>query len=163
VVKKEVEMYETIIWAADGSPASEVALEEARRLAEDMGGRIVAVHCDQRLNGRAGGWPALADEDDARLRIVRVVEELEADGVPVELVMRRSHHEAADVVASIAAEAGADVIVCVTRGRTPLAGAFLGSFTVRLLHVAPCPVLAVPTRGADSATPVDTRAVRAGA
>jgi nucleotide-binding universal stress UspA family protein len=36
------------------------------------------------------------------------------------------------------------VIVVGTRGRTPLAGLVLGGVTQRLLHIAPCPVLAVP-------------------
>jgi hypothetical protein len=49
-------------------------------------------------------------------------------------------HEIADV----AREVGADLIVIGTRGHTPIAGLSLGSVTLRLLHVAPCPVLAVP-------------------
>jgi nucleotide-binding universal stress UspA family protein len=141
-------MYETIIWATDGSEGSDLALEEALRLAAVSAGRIVAVHCDQRLNGRASGWPVLADEDDLRLRIRRQVEELHEHGMDIELVVRRSHHEAADVVASVAAELGGDVIVCGTRGLGALSGAFHGSFTQRLQHDATCPVLAVNQREA---------------
>jgi nucleotide-binding universal stress UspA family protein len=136
-------MYDTIIWATDGSEGAELALAEARRLAELTGGRIVAVHCDERLTGRAMEWPALADEDDVRARIRRRFDELKADGVDVDLVMRESHREPADVVAEISAEEDADLIVCGTRGAGRFAGAFLGSFALRLLHVAPCPVLAV--------------------
>jgi nucleotide-binding universal stress UspA family protein len=143
-------MYETVMWATDGSEGADAALEEALRLAELSGGRIVAVHCDQRLNGRAGGWPALADEDDRRLRIRGQVSELAADGVPIDLVVRRSHREAADVVAGVAEELAADVIVCGTRGLGAFSGAFLGSFTQRLLHIAPCPVLAVGPRALES-------------
>jgi nucleotide-binding universal stress UspA family protein len=47
-------------------------------------------------------------------------------------------------VFDVARDVGADVIVVGTRGRGPLAGLLVGSVTQRLLHVAPCPVLAVP-------------------
>ena len=137
-------MYKTIIWATDGSDGANVALREALTLAGLTRAHIVAVHCDQRLNGRAGGWPADPDEYDHRITIMRKVNRLKQDGVDIELVVERSHRESADVVAETAAELGGDVIVCGTRGRGALAGMFLGSFTQRLLHVAKCPVLAVP-------------------
>jgi nucleotide-binding universal stress UspA family protein len=46
----------------------------------------------------------------------------------------------------IATEAGADLILAGTRGRSPVAGLLLGSATERLLHLARQPVLVVPTR-----------------
>ena len=146
-------MYETIIWATDGSDGADLALAEALRLAVLTDSRVVAVHCDQRLNGRAMAWPALPDEDDRRAKIRRQVAELRADGVEIVVVMRKSHREAADVVAEIAADLGADLIACGTRGLGAFSGAFLGSFTQRLLHVAPCPVLAVCERAAAAAKP----------
>jgi nucleotide-binding universal stress UspA family protein len=63
---------------------------------------------------------------------------------------RRPHEEISSGRASgysvfdVARDVGADVIVVGTRGRGPLAGLLVGSVTQRLLHVAPCPVLAVP-------------------
>jgi nucleotide-binding universal stress UspA family protein len=137
-------MYKTIIWATDGSEGASVALREALTLASLTRGHIIAVHCDQRLNGRAVSLPKLVDEVELRDQIVRKVEDLERDGVDIEFVIRRSPREAAEVVAAAAAELGADIIVCGTRGYGAFAGAFLGSFTQRLLHVTPCPVVAVP-------------------
>ena len=104
---------------------------------------VLCGHRDQRLTGPPGAWPALPDEDDRRLRIRGQIEKLESESVDVDLVVRRSHRQAADVVAAIASEQDGDVIVCSTRGLGALSGTLLGSFT-RRPHVAPCPVLAVP-------------------
>jgi carbamate kinase len=53
-------MYETIIWANDGSEAADFALGEALGLRELSGGRIVAMHCSQRLTGRAAAYKEVA-------------------------------------------------------------------------------------------------------
>ena len=136
-------MQKTVIWATDGSEGADAAFAGAVRLGELAGAHIVALHVDQRLDGRAAGWPVLADEQDRRVTIRNDVEKLAREGFDIELVVHRSHREAADIVALEAAERSADVIVCGTRGLGALPGAFLGSFTQRLLHLAPCPVLAV--------------------
>ena len=135
-------MYETIIWATDGSDGADLALDEALRLATPADARIVAVHCDERLGGRASGWPANPDEPVFRTKIRNQVAELQADGVDIELVVRRTHRAPATLVAEVATRLGADLIVCGTRGL----GAFRGGFTKHLLHLSPCPVLAVPDR-----------------
>ena len=155
-------MYDMIIWATDGSERADVALAEALDLAELSGGHVVAVHCDQRLNGRAAAWPMLPDEDDLRIKIRRQVDRLRNSGVNVDIVVRRSHREAADVVAGIAAELDADLVVCGTRGLGALSGAFLGSFTQRLLQIAPCPILAVHERN-ETVAEVAREKLKAGA
>jgi nucleotide-binding universal stress UspA family protein len=136
-------MYETVIWATDGMEGADWALVAALELATASNGRIVAVHVDQRLTGRAGGWPVLPDESELFARIHEQVDALAAR-VPTQLVVRRTHHEPAAMIAAVAEELDADVIVCGTHGRTALGGAVLGSVAHALLHVAPCPVLVVP-------------------
>jgi nucleotide-binding universal stress UspA family protein len=141
-------MYKTVIWAADGSDGSEAALRQALRLTAP-GGRLVAVHCDQRMTGRAAGSPLRADEDEVRISIRQRGKSLEADGVPVTLVERQSDRDPADVVAAVAEEFEADVIVCGTRGHATFAGALVRSFSHRLLHVARCPVFVAPDNRSD--------------
>jgi nucleotide-binding universal stress UspA family protein len=135
---------ETIIWATDGSSGAEEALPAACQLAELSGGQIVAVHISNRFNGRSGGWSGAALEEDVIALIEHEVDDLRERGYFANLVVRRSHQDAAETIASMAGELHADVIVCGTHGRSPAASALLGSFTQRLLHVAPCPVFAVP-------------------
>jgi nucleotide-binding universal stress UspA family protein len=134
----------TVIWATDGSGRADAALEVALCLIDTDGGRVVAVHCDQLLTGRAGSWHVFGDEHDRRMRICRQVDQLRSDGFDVVLLMRSTYREPADVIAAIADEVAADVIVCGTRGLGAMSVAFLGSFTQRLLHAVRCPVLAVP-------------------
>jgi nucleotide-binding universal stress UspA family protein len=144
-------MFKTIVWATDGSHDAAGAVELARSFEPE---RIVAVHCDERLTGRAGEFPALADEPERKQRIASFVDVLRERGVPVELVVRRTHASPADVVAEVARELDADLIVCGTRGFGAIHGALVGSVAQRLLHVAHCPVLAVPAQAhAHLATP----------
>jgi nucleotide-binding universal stress UspA family protein len=139
-------MFTTIIWATDGSGEADDALAAAVELAEPDGGRIVAVHADQRLTGRGGAWPALPDEGERLRKIRRQVAALEDRGLEAELIVRRTHRTPATVVAAVATEIDADVIVCGTMGRSTVGGALLGSVAHELLHIAPCAVFTVPGR-----------------
>lgn len=139
-------MFKTIIWATDGSETAHEALPFARALVEAGDGRLIAVHAKEVfVGGRASGVPALADEDELEVKIDREVQELRSVGIDArfELISDPLSH-AAKMLADAARDAGADVIVVGTRGHGPIAGAFLGSVTHQLLHLAPCPVLVVP-------------------
>lgn len=143
--RKETAMFKTIIWATDGSETADGALPFARALAESEGGRLIAVHSKEVfVGGRATGFPVLADEEELDLKIERQVNELRAGGLDAtfKLISGMSSH-ASKMVADVARDFDADVIVVGTRGHGPLAGALVGSVTQQLLHIAPCPVLAV--------------------
>lgn len=146
-------MFKKVVWATDGSDAADEALVYARTLAAEAGGRLLAVHCvEYTMPGKAGGsLPAFANEDQLQEKIERQVRELSEGGVPARLeVSKAGIGGAAHVIADAAYADGADLIVLGTRGRTPLRGLVLGSVTQRLLHIAPCPVLAVPVSTAES-------------
>lgn len=138
-------MYKVILWATDGSENSDLALEHVRRLAELEGSRVIAVHVKEMAVGRASGYPVRVDEDEIEQKIRGQVEELKGAGVDVELELgSTSAGGAAHALADLAAETNSEVIVVGTRGQGPLTGLLLGSVTHRLLHIASCPVLAVP-------------------
>jgi nucleotide-binding universal stress UspA family protein len=48
-------MFKTIIWATDGSEAADRALPTALGLTAEANGRLLVVHANERLGGRAGG------------------------------------------------------------------------------------------------------------
>jgi nucleotide-binding universal stress UspA family protein len=140
-------MFKTIVWATDGSAEAERALTTALELARDGDGKLIAVHADDRVGGRAGNVPVLADEREIAQSIEVKVKELVDLGVDAELVVvHGTAVDPGDLIARVAEERAADVIVVGTRGHGRLAGMLLGSVTQRLMHVAPCAVLAVPPR-----------------
>ena len=140
-------MFKTIIWATDGSETAERALSTALELTAEADGRLLVVHANERLGGRAGGTPVFADEEDLQSELVAKVDDLVQSGVNASFrVVGGVNTDPADLIANVAKEADADLIVVGTRGHGRVAGVLHGSVTQRLLHVAPCPVLAVPAK-----------------
>jgi nucleotide-binding universal stress UspA family protein len=138
-------MFKVIIWASDGSEHAERALEYARGLAEGGSARLIAVHVKEIAVGRAGGYPVQVDEEEVERKIQRQVNDLKDAGIDTNYKQcGASAGGAAHAIADAATEVGADLGVVGTRGQGPITGLLLGSVTHRLLHVAPCPVLAVP-------------------
>ena len=137
-------MFETIVWATDGSELADRALPYVKELALANGSRIVAVHANELLRGRFGGAPLIADEPDVREQIERQVEELKAEGFDAELKVNSGTADIAELVAYAAAQVDADLIVVGTHGHGGLRSAVVGSVTRGLLHRADCPVLAIP-------------------
>jgi nucleotide-binding universal stress UspA family protein len=140
-------MFGSIIWATDGSEHADRALPFLEELAKTFGAKILVVHVDQRLGGRASGYPALADEPELQAKIDQQTAHLGELGIDASLrIATRHSHGPADAIAEIAREAGAGLIVVGSHGHGTLASAVIGSVTMRLVHIAPCPVFAVPTQ-----------------
>ena len=106
------------------------------------------MHCVEfTLPGKGGGrYPVFANEDELEAKIERQVSDISGDGVPTTLQLARaSVGGAAQTIADAARDQHGDVIVVGTRGHSALGGLLIGSVTQRLLHIAPCPVLVVPS------------------
>lgn len=140
-------MFKTIVWATDGSKAADDALPYAKELAAKHGAALLALHVEETFATHvAAGLPLRADEADLKGKIERQVSDLAGEGIDAQLkVLSARGPHAAHVIADAAREAKADVIVAGTRGHTHLPGLALGSVTHRLLQVASCPVLSVPS------------------
>jgi nucleotide-binding universal stress UspA family protein len=139
-------MFKTIVLALDGSEGSQKAIPVATELARHDGARIVIAHVEQDIAGKGGG-PIIATEDEIQSEIRKRAEELSADGLETSVKLRSLVVGGpAHAIAEIADEANADLIVAGSQGHTALAGFLLGSVTQRLLNVASCPVLVVPSR-----------------
>jgi nucleotide-binding universal stress UspA family protein len=139
-------MFKTIVWATDGSEAADQALPYAKELATGPGHALLAVHCREIYTGRAGGYPVLADEEELEAKIREQVVQARGEGIDATFTLSTgpASGAVARMIADAAREVDADVIVVGTRGHGALTGLLVGSVTQRVLHVAPCPVLAIP-------------------
>jgi nucleotide-binding universal stress UspA family protein len=142
-------MYDTIVWATDGSSHADGALAAALDLLAPNG-RLVAFHCDERFTGgRSGGAPLLADETDRLVKLRAQVSALQDEGIDAELIVRTTHGSTVAEIVKAAAIYEADAIVCGTRGFGIVAGALAGTVAMRLPHLASCPVVVVSEQAAD--------------
>lgn len=138
-------MFRKIVWATDGSAGADHALGYARELARTQAAELVVVHGEELSSARSSiGYTRRVDEEDLEAKIKRQVAEMVDSGIAVSVKVIGGHAPAATLIAEVAEEVGADLVVVGTRGHTPLAGLLLGSVTDRLLHTLHCPVLAVP-------------------
>ena len=139
-------MFETIVWATDGLELADRALPLVEELARAHDSRIIVVHAAEVYRGgRFSGGLVFADDDELGKKIVRQVDELRASGFDADLDVRTGD-SVAHMIAAAAEEHHADLIVVGTHGRGALATVVAGSVANELLHVAPCPVLALPPR-----------------
>lgn len=142
-------MYATIVVGLDGSDASARAVPHAAQLAA-QGSEVVAVHVRELFAARGSPQPVELDENAAEHRVREQVDKLQQAGAKTELIVASAMvGGAAHVIADVARDRRADLIIVGTRGHTRIAGLLIGSVTQRLLQIASCPVLAVPPERAD--------------
>jgi nucleotide-binding universal stress UspA family protein len=137
-------MFETVVLALDGSDSSDRALECATGLAKAHSSTVHVVHVVELTVGRGGGRAPI-NEKDIQAKVEGQAKALTAAGVKAEFETHTVPAGGpAHVIAEVAANAKADLIITGTRGHTAVVGMLLGSVPQRLLHLAHCPVLVVP-------------------
>jgi nucleotide-binding universal stress UspA family protein len=145
VAKERTEaMFKTIVWATDGSELADAALDHVRELAGEDDSKIVAVHANEVLRGRPGGYPAFADEPEVEEKIEKQVGELRDAGTEATFVIRTGNKSIATLIADAAAEADADLIVVATHGAGGVTATLMGSVARALCHTARSPLLVIP-------------------
>jgi nucleotide-binding universal stress UspA family protein len=152
-------MFTRILCPTDASENGDRALDYAGRLAAEEGAELHIVHVVERLaTGRAAGQLARVDEPERYDELQQRASEISARRIKTTLHTPYANvGGVADCVSRIARDNDVDLIVVGTRGHSALVGAVLGSVTQRLLHVASCPVLAVPHGwAADAASSAET-------
>lgn len=123
---------ERLAWAARlaGTGAEPIVAVHAAGLLAELDGRLLAAHQEQTRLERV-----VTDDWCAPLRRVgRDVRAVVRNGVP------------ADVLRQVAVAEAADLVIVGTRGDGTTPAGALGSTSLRLLQLAPCPVLVVPAR-----------------
>lgn len=144
-------MFEKILVPVDFSEHSALAFGHSAAFARAFGGQIELLHVvEQVVHAHPSFWsaePALADElhqQSVAAAQAKLAELLQAHG---ELGPNASGRVLSGslpgALADHASEAGVDLIITPTHGRTGFARWLMGSVSERLLRVAPCSVLVV--------------------
>lgn len=143
-------MFPTILIGTDGSDSGDRAVTFAKQLAHDQKARLIFVHVDELIPGHGGAHHAQAMEPELQTKIEEQVAQARTGGLDVEFERYQVGPSGpAHAIADAASKSGADLIVLGSVGSGPLKGLLLGSVAHRLLQIAPCPVLVIPTRKHD--------------
>jgi len=135
-----------ILVAHDGSAHAGKALSEAGKLAGKLGGtvKIVTVVPDLCLTEVSDSECKLVTNSlfsDAKNSMKKVTDDLAAQGIKAEIVIKDGHP--AEKIIEAAKESGAELIVVGSHGRHGAKKFLLGSVSSKVVEHAPCHVLVV--------------------
>ncbi|MDQ2675445.1 MAG: universal stress protein [Actinomycetota bacterium] len=137
-------MFKKIVVGMDGSDRADHAFDTAVELARASGASVTIAHIDEQTIGKGGGHIRV-DEPEIAAALKEKTARLAESGVDADLrVSRLVLSSAGAMIAGIASQVEADLIVVGTRGHSGMAGTLLGSVAHKLLGVAHVPVLVIP-------------------
>jgi nucleotide-binding universal stress UspA family protein len=149
-------MYKRIAVAVDGSKTSDAALDEAAKLAREMGATILLLHvCEEmpivwepegvNLIPMDDIVKAIADAGNALLEKYR--KKLAAQGMTAEMKLVETYDgRVGHVISEEARKLNADLLVVGSHGRTGIDRLLLGSVAEGVSRSASMPVLLVPAK-----------------
>jgi nucleotide-binding universal stress UspA family protein len=140
----------TILHPTDFSEHSDYAFRLACSLARDYGARVVALHVATPTAVVYSEGAVPIDPEVFRADAKEKLDHLEAPAAGPPLERRLAEGDPADEILRLAREAGADLIVMGTHGRTGLARLLMGSVAEQVVRRAPCPVLTIRTPFAET-------------
>lgn len=145
-------MYRNILVAVDGSHTSEMALQEAIKLARDLNGNLRIVHAVEMVNLNFDSefpdpneiWETMRKSGEAILAKAQAAAReagiaAETRLIEIDTLGRRIP----EVIAEEAQSWPADVIVIGTHGRRGISHLFMGSVAEGVVRVASTPVLLI--------------------
>jgi nucleotide-binding universal stress UspA family protein len=147
VSSEEEQRADTIVVGTDGSESAARAVREAARLTRSTGSRLVIVSAFSDLHPYREHVQSSAREDLIHLDkvadqlLMRAAAQADGDDIEIEMVSRAG--DPAEVLADVAAEKSARLIIVGDRGLTGVKRFLLGSVSHKLSHHAPCSVLIV--------------------
>ena len=146
-----------IVCGVDGSEQARHAASAALRLAERLGARLTLVHVTPtRTVVPVDSFPMGVDPSTyprsselAFSEAEAAFDSLSSDVAAASVEREVRLGEPAVVLAEVAADFGAELIVVGSRGRGAWRSAVLGSVSSDVARLAPCPVMIVPERAAE--------------
>ena len=135
-------MSSTIVVGYDGTPGAHAALDEALRVAGEIGGDVVAVFAYDRVV--IGGESHDLDRE-VQKRGSQMLDEASEQARAAGITLTASYVEdrPADALVSAADACDARFIVVGSYGEKPLKGVLVGSTPYRLIHLAERPIIVV--------------------
>ena len=132
--------FKKLLVTLDGSPRSELILDEAERLARTLGATVDLLRATMPpMTIGLEVSPVTIPAEDPMPYLRKVASQLAAHGVQAHPVTCEG--AAHDAILRQAEETRASLLCMTTHGRTGLARLFLGSVAEGVLRKAPCPVL----------------------
>jgi len=144
-------MYKKILVPLDGSELAKMALDQAEKLAKTFDAEIILFQVVPFMPIYGSPelvTPLIVDEkqkEAAEKYLLNLGEELKKRGLRVTVTVRTGQQVAVEII-DFAKEAGADLIIMCTHGRSGISRWVMGSVTLKVLTRAETPILLIRSK-----------------